>query len=191
MSAACVADVCGDGTCSVGLNICSDDTVCTSDVCEGECSVGLNTCTSDTQCIAAQVDLCEGTCTLGLNICGGDVDCTVPQTDLCQGGCTIGANPCSSDAACVAPAVDTLFWQEPAEIGGTGVVFDTLRSPVSTDFDASAVCVETDGLDRITSDATVPASGGAFYYLIRVENDCPTGNMGSGVAGPRTGKVCE
>jgi hypothetical protein len=187
----CTQDVCGDGTCSVGGNVCSDDTVCTADTCEGTCSIGANACTSDVQCTAPQVDLCEGTCTLGMNVCAGDVDCTVPQTDLCLGACTIGGNACSSDAACVAPAVDTLFWLEPAAIGGTGVVYDTLRSAVASDFMTGTTCVETDGLNRITSDGTIPASGTVLHYLIRVENECPDGNMGSSSSGPRTGMACE
>jgi hypothetical protein len=189
---ACLLDVCGDGTCSVfPHDVCSDDSTCINDVCEGQCSVGLNTCTSDVQCTAPQVDLCEGTCTLGFNTCGDDSECTTPQTDLCEGACTIGGNACSSDAACIAPDEDTLFWAEPEMMGGTGVVYDTLRSPASDDFTTPAVCVETDGANRITADSTVPTAGTVFYYLIRVENECPDGNMGSSSDGPRTGKACE
>jgi hypothetical protein len=115
----------------------------------------------------------------------------VPQTDLCLGACTIGGNACSSDAACIAPAIDTLFWLDPAVIGGTGVVYDTLRSPVASDFTTGTTCVETDGLNRITSDGTIPTSGTVLHYLIRVENECPDGNMGSSSSGPRTGMACE
>jgi len=187
----CTADVCGDGTCSVGTNVCTDDSVCTADVCEGQCTVGPNSCTDDAECTAPQTDLCEGICTLGTNTCGGDVDCTLPQTDLCQGSCTIGSNSCSSDSACVQPAVDTLFWLDPAQLGGTSVVFDTLRSSAATDFGIPATCLDTDGLDRQTADATDPPAGVVRYYLIRSENECPDGNMGSGANGTRTGKVCE
>jgi hypothetical protein len=189
--AVCTADVCGEGACSVGLNVCTDDTVCTADVCQGLCSVGGNTCTADVQCTAPQTDLCEGSCTIGLNACASDVDCTVPQTDVCQGSCTIGTNTCSSDAACTLPAVDTLFWLAPADLGGTGVVFDTLRSPVFTDFTLFATCLETDGSDRLTSDAPAPPADSVLYYLIRVENECPEGNMGAGTGGPRSGRICE
>ncbi len=188
----CVADTCGDGTCANGGAVCSDDSVCGQDFCVGQCTVGPNTCTSDTDCTAAQVDLCEGDCSIGPNTCSGDVDCTAPQTDLCQGKCTIGGIDCVSDLVCIVPPVDTLFWQEPAEIGGTGVVYDTLRSTVSSDFTTPATCVETDELDRITSDSTTPAQGGILYYLVRIENECPDGNMAADSAGnPRTGLVCE
>jgi hypothetical protein len=187
----CTADVCGDGTCSVGTNVCSDDSVCTADFCQGLCSVGTNPCTDDVQCTAPQTDVCEGLCSLGSNTCTGEVDCTAPQTDLCQGGCTIGGNACSNDSVCTQPAIDTLFWLDPASLGGTGVVFDTLRSPSSTDFGAIATCVETDGPDGITSDATPAGAGELLHYLIRVENGCPDGNMGSGANGTRSGKICE
>jgi hypothetical protein len=153
--------------------------------------VGANVCTSDLDCTAPQTDLCEGTCTIGANTCASDVDCTVPQTDLCEGACTIGGNPCSSDAACTVPNVDTLFWAEPSSYGGTGVVYDTLRTESASDFVTSTTCVETDGVDRITSDGTVPTPGIVLYYLIRVENGCPDGNMGSSSSGPRTGRTCE
>ncbi len=128
----------------------------------------------------------------GTVVAGGDVDCTEPQTDLCQGKCTVGGNNCVTDLVCIVPPVDTLFWQEPAQIGGTGVVYDTLRSTVSTDFTTPATCVETDELNRVTSDSTTPAPGGILYYLVRIENECPLGNMAADSEGdPRTGLVCE
>ena len=151
--------------------------------------MGLNTCTDDLVCNAAQVDLCRGLCTMGINVCGDDVDCTEIQTDLCEGACTIGTNACTSNAACVAPSVDTLFWQDPAEFGGTGVVFDTLRSGTADDFTTPATCVETDGVDRIASDPTPAAP--ILFYLIRVENECPVGTLAPGSSGARSAKVCE
>jgi len=84
-----------------------------------------------------------------------------------------------------------LFWHEPEYFGGTGVVYDTLRSPTAADFTTPATCVEIDDPDRLTSDETVPTAGTALYYLIRVENGCPVGNMGSSSSGPRTGRTCE
>jgi hypothetical protein len=84
-----------------------------------------------------------------------------------------------------------LFWQDPAELGGTGVVYDTIRSTLVDDFINFATCVETDGGDRLTSDATPPAAGSVLFYLIRVENACPEGNLGTGEGGPRTGLICE
>jgi hypothetical protein len=184
---ACTADVC-EGRCSVGGNTCSADYQCTADVCEGQCSIGGNTCLIDDECTA---DVCEGQCSIGGNACTTDDQCTAPQTDLCQSACTIGGNACSSDADCTALDIDTLFWDEPEYFGGTGVVYDTLRSPTPTDFTTPATCVETDGLNRATSDGTAPTTGTVLYYLIRAENGCPDGNMGSSSSGPRTGRACD
>jgi hypothetical protein len=176
------------GECSVGANVCATDDDCTTDVCQGACSVGANVCTADDQCTA---DVCQGACSVGVNVCEADDDCTAAQTDLCLSSCTIGGNVCSGDLDCTAPGIDTLLWYEPEDFGGTGVVYDTLRSPTAADFTTPATCVETDGLDRITSDGTVPTAGMVLYYLIRVENGCPDGNMGSSWSGPRTGQACE
>ncbi len=185
----CTADVCGPGNCTIGLNGCTSNSACTADVCQGSCSVGGDPCTTDGQCTAAQIDLCLGTCSIGANSCGDDLDCTA-QTDLCQGKCTIGGNNCSSDAACNAQDADTLFWQPPAYFGGTAVVYDALRSPAKSDFTTPATCLEANHSNLVATDATLPAPGSVFYYLIRVENGCPGGNMGSSSFGPRTGKAC-
>jgi hypothetical protein len=183
----CTADFC-EGRCSVGDNTCTAHYQCTADVCEGQCSVGSNTCTIDDHCTA---DVCEGRCSIGVNACTTDDHCTAPQTDLCQAVCTIGGNGCSSDADCTAPSIDTLFWHEPEDLGGVGVVYDTLRSPTAADFTTPATCVDTNQANRATSDGTVPTPGTVLHYLIRVENGCPDGNMGSSSSAPRTGRACD
>jgi hypothetical protein len=188
---ACTADVCGAGNCSVGANSCTEDSVCVADVCQGSCSVGANSCASNGECTAPQVDLCRGDCSVGLNVCADDIDCTLPQTDLCEGTCTVGANSCSSDFACIEPNADTLFWQNPSYFGGTGVVFDTLKSPAATDFITPASCLDTAGPDTRTTEPADPPQGHILYYLIRVENDCPQGTLRDSSLGTRSGLVCE
>src|SRR6266851_3776882 len=48
----------------------------------------------------------------------------------------------------VAPTAQTLSWSAPASLGGTSVLYDSIRSQAAVDFGASAVCVESnDGLD--------------------------------------------
>jgi hypothetical protein len=190
--AICDADFCGEGLCSEGGNPCTSDAVCTADFCEGQCTISPATCLSDGDCTAPQTDFCMGDCSIGPNTCSDDGDCTVPQTDVCQGSCTIGQNICSSDSACDDPAADVVFWQRPQFIGSVTVVYDTLRSGVKNNFGASATCVETDGTNELSNMTATPASGAVHYYLVRVENDCVPGNMGTDSAGnARTGKVCE
>jgi hypothetical protein len=71
----------------------------------------------------------------------------------------------------------TVSWSEPLEPGGTGLLYDTLRSTDASDFVGGADCVESDdGPDREATDLDDPAPGAVFHYLIRAQNSCPDGN---------------
>ena len=86
-----------------------------------------------------------------------------------------------------AAAEDNLTWDVPEAPGCTTPLYDVLRSATASDFMA-ADCVESDGTDRVATDATDPAP--ALYYLIRVENACGA-NMGErSDHTPRTGRSC-
>jgi hypothetical protein len=79
---------------------------------------------------------------------------------------------------------DTLTWNEPVELGGTLVRYDTLRSADPGDYLTAVTCVESDdGSDRLASDGGTPLPGLPFYYLVRAENDCA---LGQGSLGRRT-----
>jgi len=85
-----------------------------------------------------------------------------------------------------------LTWSPPADPGGAAVRYDTLRSSAPNDFTVSAVCVETGGVDTISID-TLPPAPGMFYYLVRVVNDCPSGQGSIGALPnglPRPGRDC-
>jgi hypothetical protein len=70
----------------------------------------------------------------------------------------------------------TINWTAPLLPGGSSIVYDTLRSTSPSNFTSSATCVETnDGANTSASDATVLAPGGAFFYLTRAEDACPSG----------------
>jgi dipeptidyl aminopeptidase/acylaminoacyl peptidase len=86
-----------------------------------------------------------------------------------------------------------LVWDAPGEPGATSVRYDLLRSTSADDFtDASVVCVESDdGADRTAIDGDTPAPGATNHYLVRAENDCGPGGLGSGSDGvPRAGRDC-
>ncbi len=88
----------------------------------------------------------------------------------------------------------TLAWEPPLWPGGTWHAYDTLRATAGDAF-ATAVCVETDdGADATALDDTPPPDVGAvFYYLIRAEADCATGQgtLGAGSSGEeRSGRSC-
>jgi hypothetical protein len=87
-----------------------------------------------------------------------------------------------------------LGWSQPAEIGGTSVAYDTLRSRHSDDFVATLRCIESDdGTDLTATDAAFPFPGNLFYYLVRAVNDCPDGDgpLGQASSGaPRVAADC-
>jgi len=88
----------------------------------------------------------------------------------------------------------SLSWSAPLLPGGTSMLYDTLRSSTPTNFTTSATCVETnDGANTVASDATALAPGGVFFYLVRAENSCPSGQgvLGRNHAGtPTPGRTC-
>ena len=90
----------------------------------------------------------------------------------------------------------TLSWTAPVVLGATAARYDTIRSGDAEDFSLAAgtVCVETsDGSDTESQDGSTPFTGTVFFFLIRAENDCPTGagSLGNGLNGaPRTGRGC-
>jgi hypothetical protein len=55
--------------------------------------------------------------------------------------------------------------------------YDLVRAATPNGF-ASATCVETRGSDGDSFDAATPASGAAFYYLVRAQNACGLGTPG-------------
>jgi Tol biopolymer transport system component len=85
----------------------------------------------------------------------------------------------------------TISWQASSDPGGSQlVVHDTLRSTDPSDFTA-AVCLESDEADTTTVDGDVLTSGTIFHYLVRAENDCGTGYLGSDSDGvERSGPIC-
>jgi hypothetical protein len=85
-----------------------------------------------------------------------------------------------------------LDWIRPVPVGGVGssISYDTLRSSLPLGF-ASSVCVEIDGVDTTTTDTQIPTAGKLFHYLVRGENVCGTGPLGSSTNGiQQAGRNC-
>ena len=80
-----------------------------------------------------------------------------------------------------------LSWSAPAAPGAAVPRFDVVRSASVSSF-ASATCLESNGLDRVATDATAPVE--MLAYLVRVRNLCGTnaGSTSSGV--PRVATSC-
>jgi hypothetical protein len=86
-----------------------------------------------------------------------------------------------------------LAWPEPAFKGGTAVQYDVLRSDSPWYFDwGSLVCLETnDAADREAIDASSPAPGATWFYLVRAGNACGEGALGATSSGtPRSALTC-
>ena len=88
----------------------------------------------------------------------------------------------------------SLGWTAPLLPGATSVLYDTLRSSTPANFTTSATCVPpNDTGNTTTTDATALAPGGVFFYLVRAEDACPSGQgtLGTNKAGtPRPGRTC-
>jgi hypothetical protein len=68
--------------------------------------------------------------------------------------------------------------------------YDVVRSTSASDF-TTATCVEKGDGDTQATDATVPAAGQVFHYLVRGGNPCGTGTLGYRSNGvERIGVVC-
>jgi hypothetical protein len=88
----------------------------------------------------------------------------------------------------------TLSVAPPVDPGGlvSSLLYDTVRSGIPSDFVGAATCVETNGgPDTSAVDASTPVAGSVFYYLVRAENACGVGALGTWTDGtPRTVRTC-
>jgi hypothetical protein len=73
-----------------------------------------------------------------------------------------------------------MTWTPPlAASGAPGTLhYDTIRSPIRSEFSDGAVCVENDDADLVSDDPGLPAPGAVYYYLVRAGNDCGAGSLG-------------
>ncbi|MDX1389415.1 MAG: hypothetical protein R3344_09520, partial [Acidobacteriota bacterium] len=67
-----------------------------------------------------------------------------------------------------------LSWTPPTQLGGTSVVFETLRSDDPADFVDAAVCLSDPGSDDVT-----PVPGQIFAYLVRARSGCVLTGVGT------------
>jgi len=88
--------------------------------------------------------------------------------------------------------VTMLAWVAPLDLGGTGVVYDVMRTPAVHDFVGPATCVESDdGADTTAVETQSPGPGGALFYLVRAQNECGAGSLGFGTGDvPRIARAC-
>ena len=93
---------------------------------------------------------------------------------------------------CFTDAV-TFAWSAPAAPGATTILYDVLRSTTPTDFVTAATCIATASAATSLTEATTPLVGQAFFYLVRADDTCPSGqgSLGTSSGGTaRTGRSC-
>ncbi|MGH9867976.1 MAG: FG-GAP repeat domain-containing protein [Candidatus Polarisedimenticolia bacterium] len=87
-----------------------------------------------------------------------------------------------------------LEWNSAVAGSGSGARHDVMRGMLSQlppGSGAAEACLANDAPARFLTDATVPAPGTGFYYLIRASNACGTGTFGAGSSGvPRNTGAC-
>jgi hypothetical protein len=119
----------------------------------------------------------------GLSSCDGDCNDADPGAYALPG--EIGGLVFSGDA--------TLSWSSGAPGAGPGTVHDVARGdvaelPVGSPGES---CVAPGVPGATATDASTPAPGGAFWYLVRARNSCGDGGYGTASSGvPRTTDSC-
>jgi hypothetical protein len=66
-------------------------------------------------------------------------------------------------------------------LSGTGMgdlVYDVLHSSTPS-FESGSLCIESDGADTTAIDSTDLATGEIAFYLVRPENSCGLGSLGT------------
>ncbi len=87
----------------------------------------------------------------------------------------------------------TLVWAAPAQSGATTLLYDLIRSHDPADFVSASACVAADSPMPIATDTSLPAPARSFFYLVRAQNGCPSGEgpLGNRSDGsPRTARSC-
>jgi hypothetical protein len=71
-----------------------------------------------------------------------------------------------------------LTWTVPAGTGSGALAYDVLRSSTAS-FESGSVCIESGGPDTTAVDSVEPAAGEIAFYLVRPENACGPGSLGT------------
>jgi hypothetical protein len=191
-------DLCTDDACDPQLGCqtaphCDDGSACTTDSCDpgtGDCSTTPVVCDDGSACTTDSCDPLLG-CQAVPVVCDDGDACT---TDSCDPETGCGVTPVSSPAEVGGLLFDadkeTLSWTPVAEAFTYDLVRGDLTAlPVGTG--PGELC--TGAIPSATTlDATVPAEGAGFWYLVRGANTCAApGTYGSASDGtPRVTAAC-
>jgi hypothetical protein len=186
---------------------CNDGNACTqTDVCQSGSCMGSNpvVCTALDAChVQGTCDTATGACSNPArpdgtacddgNVCTAQDAC---QSGVCTGMVAIGA-PAEVTGVQIGPGASSIAW-EAVSGGVAGTVYDAVRGLVGTlpvGGSASETCMATGIGSTYFSDASTPAAGASYWYLVRARDACGTGTYGNvvvrGVAsGERASGAC-
>jgi hypothetical protein len=182
------------------------DVYCTSD-----CTTDVDT-DSTRDCSDACIDV-DGD---GYGDTGGPIPatCTGADCDDANAHCTADCTDGDTDGYCDphdCAAADDQLWSTPGEVreltwpddttlawgtpdhpGCVTPIYDSIRSAEASDFTTGATCLESDdGSNTWAIEPDSPATGSAWFYLVRAENGCGLGPAGwDSDGGTRSARDC-
>lgn len=127
----------------------------------------------------------------------GDGDGWCDQRDCAAGDVTTwqaagGARLLRLSRDELVPGLTRLDWSAPLYPGSdVSLTYDLISAPGPLDFDAAAICVESDdGTDTTASDTVPVAPGEIRYYVVRAQNPCGGSAGATSDGGPRSVRDC-
>jgi hypothetical protein len=183
-----------NGVCDTGEEVCNCLDDCTPPVAELICGDREdNDCDGLMDCL--DVDCCDGTECDTWDI---DDDTYGVCDDCNDGNATIWGTPGYVQDVVWVDLLGqlTLSWSAPADLGGTTVEYEIVRSLDAADFMTDPTClIAPDPSQTVYVDNQLPDPGDTFCYLVRAQNACP-GELGEGGVGtdsagvPRAAASC-
>jgi hypothetical protein len=173
---------------------CDDNNPCTSD-----------RCTETTGCIATPINCDDGNACNGVETCDTTIGCIAGTPLNCDDGNACTNDSCSSAEGCVFASTTAPPETIHLVVAADKVTFSWAAALFATQYDVlrgstKAFPVGPGGDDEICfggvtdttlTDATVPANGSGYWYLVRGENACGVGTFGTlGDGSPRITTTC-
>jgi hypothetical protein len=180
---------CLDGTCQITENVCS---------CPEDCGMPPEV---ELDCSNTLDDDCDGLVNCADPDCCSDAVCQIDEDSDGVIGCLDcnDGNPGAWEPP--SEVLDVRFqpgqvmtWSPPADLGGTSVTYEVLRTGAVEDFTTADCLQAPNPADPQLVDSFIPFPGEVFAYLVRAANECPlgVGTLGTNGQGiPRAGKICD
>jgi hypothetical protein len=143
---------------------------------------GTVTFSPDVDCdlLADDIDLCVGV--NSTNNTDTDGDLHAAPCDCNDGNNTVWSFPGEINTTSF-PSKTTVAWSAPPDPGGTQApLYDVFRGTLASPSTPTYACFSADQAGTTKADATNPGQGSTYLYLMRAQNSCGNGTVGTGVA---------